>query len=74
MSKARKEDTTQKTESVTPAPKAPIIHEEHDNAHQLISPLDGQRIELKSPKQKAKHGFEYDVWYLVQVQLVKLPP
>lgn len=61
MSKARKEDATQKTESVTPAPKAPIIHEEHDNAHQLISPLDGQRIELKSPKQKAKHGFEYDV-------------
>lgn len=41
--------------------KIAISTTHEDPIHHLISPLDGQRVALKTTKQKTKHSFDYDV-------------
>lgn len=52
---------TTDTIKASEAQKSTILPDDLDSIHQLISPLDGQRIALSATKQKSKHGFEYDV-------------
>lgn len=59
-SPAKQLPSTQVTSLPIESNKVVLHKEEPDNAHLLISPLDGQRVALIPQKPKAKHGYEYD--------------